>query len=84
VPRLFSIGAFAVYVYAERGNPHKGAHCHVRGKEVTTVVSIPTQIVLAGPKLPKNVRQELQARIEEVMQGWDRLNPIPDTENTNE
>ena len=56
----------------------------MRGKEVTTVVSIPTQGVLAGPKLPKNVRQELQARMEEVMQGWDRLNPIPDTENTNE
>jgi hypothetical protein len=84
VPRLFSIGAFAVYVYAESGNPHKVAHCHVRGKEVTTVVSIPSQVVLAGPKLPKNVRQELQARMEEVMQGWDRLNPIPDTENTNE
>ena len=78
------MGAFAVYVYAERGNPHKRAHCHVRGKEVTTVVSIPTQVILAGPKLPKNVRQELQVRMEEVMQGWDRLNPIPDTESTNE
>jgi hypothetical protein len=56
----------------------------MRGREVTTVVSIPSQVVLAGPKLPKKVRQELQARMDEVMQGWDRLNPIPDTENSNE
>jgi hypothetical protein len=78
------MGAFVVYVYAERGNPHKSAHCHVRGKGVTTVVSIPMQVILAGPKLPKSVREELRARMQEVMEGWDRLNSAPDTENTNE
>jgi hypothetical protein len=84
VPRLFAVGAFAIYVYVERGNPHKAAHCHVRGKGVTTVVSIPMQVVLAGPDLPKLVRNELQSRMQEVMEAWERLNSDPDTEKTDE
>jgi len=84
MPRLFAIGAYAIYVYVERGNPHKAAHCHVRGKGVTTVVSIPMQTVLAGPSLPRRVRDELQARMSEVTAAWERLNSDPDTENTDE
>jgi hypothetical protein len=84
MPRLFAIGAFAIYVYVERGNPHKAAHCHVRGKDVTTVVSIPTQKVLAGPKLPRKVREELQSRMNEVVEAWERLNSDQDTEKTDE
>lgn len=84
MPRLFAIGAFAIYVYVERGNPHKAAHCHVRGKGVTTVVSIPMLRVLAGPKLPRKVRDELQSRMDEVVEAWERLNSDQDTEKTDE
>lgn len=84
MPRLFAIGAFAIYVYVERGNPHKAAHCHVRGKGVTTVVSIPMQVVLAGPDLPKQVRNELRSRMDEVVEAWERLNSDPGTEKTDE
>lgn len=72
--RLFAIGAFVVYVYAERGNPHKQPHCHVRGKGVTTVVAIRTMTVLAGPKLPRKVREALWDRMDDLVEAWEQLN----------
>jgi hypothetical protein len=42
------------------------------------------QVVLAGPDLPKQVRNELRSRMDEVMEAWERLNSDPDTEKTDE
>jgi len=82
VARVFTIGAFVVYVYAERGNPHKQPHCHVNGKGTSTVVAIRTLTVLAGPKLPRNVRQALLDGLDELIARWEQLNPTSEDGET--
>jgi hypothetical protein len=68
-------GRFSVYVYAEGGQPHQAAHCHVYWPDGAASVALPTLLVLDGDPLPPAARILLKESLAALRAAWDTLNP---------
>lgn len=68
-------GRFSVYVYAEQGNRHHAAHCHVKWAEGEASVELIDRVVLAGEPLPAPARRLVEDFLDELRAAWDGLNP---------
>ena len=77
MPKILDNGRFRVYVYANDNNPHHLPHCHVYwdGDEHASVVSLPGLTEIAGDSLPRSARRYLQAKVDILVEAWQRLNP---------
>jgi hypothetical protein len=81
VPKVFEYGCYHVYIYGERGTPHKSKHCHVvegragKGKQAATVLLLPSLRRIVGPDLPGNVLEYIRERLDEILDAWDKYNP---------
>ena len=73
--RVVNRGRFAVYVYAEVGQPHHLPHCHVRWSDGDAQVVLPTLRLLAGDTLPREAHRMLVEHVEEIIAAWECLNP---------
>lgn len=73
--RVVNSGQFSVYVYREVGQPHHLPHCNVRWPDGSTQVALPTLRVLVGDPLPLAARELLRDHLEQIIEGWNRLNP---------
>jgi hypothetical protein len=80
MPRVFSVGGFSVYVYAEIGGKHHLPHCHVRWAGEDAQISLPTLRHLAGSTLPRGARALLRERVDEILKAWSELNPREEVE----
>jgi len=80
VPQVFGYGRYHVYVYPERGAPHKSRHCHVRqgtsakGKQVETVLLLPSLLRVAGPAIAADVMDYIREHVDEIVNAWERYN----------
>lgn len=74
VPKACQYGKYSVYVYAEAGSPHKGAHCHVRTSDGETVLALPTLSRIVGRPLPRDILEGLRERLDDIVGAWEGLN----------
>lgn len=74
--RVFKEGNYSVYVYDERGAQHNSPHAHIkeRGRAVCTVHLSTLEPLQPQKKVPPGLMPELEARQEEMIETWERLN----------
>jgi hypothetical protein len=76
MPRIFSQGAFSVYVYNERGAPHHSPHAHIkeRGRQVCSIHLVTLEPLQPHKQVPRGLLSALEAHQEEMLEEWERLN----------
>ncbi|HLZ71623.1 MAG TPA: DUF4160 domain-containing protein [Dehalococcoidia bacterium] len=74
MPAVLRFGPYSVYVYAERGGRHHGAHCHVRWAEHEASVALPEIEPMHGAKLPGSVLMVLRDHVDVLNNAWIALN----------
>ncbi len=72
--RVVRRGRFSIYVYAEQGQRHHAAHCHVYWSDGESVVSVNSGRWITGDPLPPEARQLVGYYLVEIKAMWDRLN----------
>jgi hypothetical protein len=73
--RVVVQGRFAVYVYAEGGQPHHLPHCNVRWPGGDAQVSLRDMRVLTGDPLPREARVLVTRHRRARRAAWNALNP---------
>ena len=68
-------GGYSVYVYYEGGQPHHLPHCQVRWPDRNCQLELPTLRLIAGPDVPRKVREYILEHMDEVIATWNELNP---------
>jgi hypothetical protein len=70
------MGNFAVYVYAERGQPHHLPHAHIkqRGRRVGSIFLLSLAVYDNREPLPRDLIKEIHVRQEELLRLWVELN----------
>ena len=79
--RIFGNKFFSVFVYK---NDHPPPHCHVRfGDRSDVCVTIPLIEPMYGAEISREVREEIENNLEELMETWDKFNPKRQKELSN-
>lgn len=64
---------FSAYIYAM---DHPPPHCHIRLRDGSEVcVTIPLMEPLYNGNLTRDLREEIEDRLDELTAAWDRLHP---------
>ena len=71
---------YSFYVNPEDGHWHNAAHLHVKWPDDSSVLLLPTLMVLAGDPLPRDVREYIAANLEEIVRNWNLYNPLREVE----
>ena len=74
--RIFKQGNYSVYVYDERGAQHSSPHAHIkeRGRQVCSIHLSTLEPLQPQKEVPRGLRPELEARQDEMIEAWERLN----------
>lgn len=65
---------YSVYVYYEGGQPHHLPHCQVRWPGGNCQLELPTLRLIAGPDVPRSVKEFILEHLDEVIAKWNELN----------
>ena len=75
MPSIIREGEFVVYV---QSSEHPPPHCHVwRSGEAIAVVSLLSlEPIFSGQRLPRQIRDVMRDRIDELWDAWNEQNPL--------
>jgi Domain of unknown function (DUF4160) len=70
------MGNFAVYVYDERGQPHRLPHAHIKqgGRLVASIFLLSLEVYYGRERLPRDLIKEIHVRQQELLRLWQELN----------
>jgi hypothetical protein len=76
--RAFRFGNYGVYVYDERGQPHRLPHAHVkrqRGRRVASFFLMTLTTYDEIEPLPSDLLAEIRKEQQHLLDLWAQLNP---------